>query len=224
MSARFTNASSSFRSRFSRRIFRLNGSRSTVLPGSVATLVEAEDGVLPPRDIERRAAAEGVRVCHGSSLAVRPVVMGLRARGITEPLRAPPSAARQAIRNLQSHAATSGAGHATRSLVSRWPLWSYRTRRPARTPALPSRTTTAGAARRGSAASPSSMRRSGSITSTTRNRDSDAARRARTDSARRRSQESHRAVRRASAARGAGSRARAFAADRNPFPRSPSTR
>src|SRR4029453_8652107 len=47
---------------------------------------EPIDGVLPPRDFQRRAAAEGGRVCHGSSLAVRPAFKeewGARNHGAT---------------------------------------------------------------------------------------------------------------------------------------------
>src|SRR5688572_6041821 len=89
-SARFTNASSSLRSRFSSRIFRLNGSRSTELPGSDATLARRNVVYCRPATFSVARLPKVFGCVMGSSLAVRPVVWdrGARDHGATA---APPS-------------------------------------------------------------------------------------------------------------------------------------
>ena len=165
-----------------------------------------------PATFERRAAAEGVRVCHGSSLAVRPVFedLGARDHGATA---APHAAARQAIRNLQDRRWASGvAARASAQLAAG--------RERARLGLVPRF-----AARRAAHA------RLAFVDEPQRHdhvdHDEPRQRAPRRPQARQRRiarRNARRAPRRVSAARGAGSRARAFVADRSPCPRSRSRR
>ena len=155
MSPRFTNASSSFRSRFSRRIFRLNGSRSTDAARERSERIEAKDGVLPPRDVSvARLPKEFGCVMGRLSLCARSHgTTGARDHGATG---APPSGH---VRLPQSKQPCGACENWASSIRGRWPqplaaLAATVARRQARTPALPSRTTTAGAARRGFAPLP----------------------------------------------------------------------
>ena len=95
MSSAFTNLPSSLRSRFSRRILRLKGSRSALPSASLARASSRKIVYLPSADVERRAAAEGIRVCCHRSLNltesefVASVVASLVGSTVVAPPRVP---------------------------------------------------------------------------------------------------------------------------------------
>ena len=215
-SARFTNASSSFRSRFSSRILRLNGSRSHRAAGERATLPRRKMVYCRPAtfSVARLPKVFGC-VMGRLSLCARTVSEGGRegsrshcrtARGVRDRL--------SAIYNVS---VVVGSGVTARCRVTRRGSAELAARRERSRFGLVPRAAAWRTAHAQLAFVDETKRHEHVEHEEARERCDHRRRVAR---APRRSPESRRAPRRASAARGAGSRARACAAGRSPFRRS----